>query len=256
MSRTLLLGSISARRRHTRTCPARADAAFRHSRTSLPGFGHSIRSSRTQVRPCRHRSVRWCQSGRRSYQLRSCAVLGRIEASRIEKPFLVPLPSGKRDGLQIRFLRRPWQQGWSELRIRIQCGRVAHPARTFDDRNSPATRGFYRRYDLADRVPMASPQIYAGALPAGEKPIERFDMGGREIGNMDIISHSRAVARVVIDAINLNGGFPALRCSDNKRNEVGLRYVILADLAIGIGPRGVEIAQAHIADAVSPTVPG
>ncbi len=121
----------------------------------------------------------------------------RANASRTTELSLVPCPCRPHDILQIRRQRSPPQQGLCELRIGNQYGRIACSAWAFNDRNLAADR-LDRRNDLADRVSATGAQIYADAFPSSEEAIERLHMGGREIGDMDIISYCRAIARVVM----------------------------------------------------------
>jgi len=169
--------------------------------------------------------------------------------------FLVPVPSGTHDSEQIGFPGPPSQQGLAKLWVGNQRRRIAWPARTLADRNAPAADRFDGRNHIADRVTTTGPQIDAGARSFCEKMIERFDVSAREIADVHIIAHGRAVGRVVIGSKELKKWNLSLRRRDDERDEVGLGCVVLSDLPIGIGPGSIEVAQIHVPQAVSPLVP-
>ena len=65
-----------------------------------------------------------------------------------------------------------------------------------------------------------------------------------DVGHVYIVAHAGAVGRVVIVAEDahrhaITGG------REHQRNEVGLRVVQFPDLAVGIGARGIKVAQRH-----------
>ena len=64
----------------------------------------------------------------------------------------------------------------------------------------------------------------------------------REVADVDVVAQARAVRRRVVVAEDLEGAPPQRRV-DRARDHVDLRRVILAQLAVRVGARGIEIAQ-------------
>ena len=74
------------------------------------------------------------------------------------------------------------------------------------------------------------------------KIFERLHVRVRDIAYVNIIAHAAAIRRVVVVAENMDWGSSARGCK-HQRNEMGFRSMCLADFAVWICPRGVEITQ-------------
>jgi hypothetical protein len=75
-------------------------------------------------------------------------------------------------------------------------------------------------------------------------------VGTRQIPNVDEIADGRAIRGVVIDAEHREG-WPLTLCDlDREGDQVGFRIVPLAEVAIGIGTRHVEVAKGDPPDAI------
>ena len=74
-------------------------------------------------------------------------------------------------------------------------------------------------------------------------------MGLGQIQHMDIVTHRRAVGRVVVGAEDGEGPLLALRRLDGQGDGVGLGLVALADAALRVSAGRVEIAQGDRAKA-------
>ena len=79
--------------------------------------------------------------------------------------------------------------------------------------------------------------------------IQRPNMGVGDIRDVDIVPKAGTVGRLVIRTVDVNG-CPIERRGDHERNQVCLRIVLLADFAVRIGARGIEIAQRNPGQAI------
>jgi hypothetical protein len=68
---------------------------------------------------------------------------------------------------------------------------------------------------------MTGAQIHACAITARKKAIERFDVGRREVADVNIISNCRTIGGIVIGAEDLDRRPFALRSGDDKRRGFG-----------------------------------
>ena len=98
-------------------------------------------------------------------------------------------------------------------------------------------------HDLADRQTALRAEIERPELAAVAQVIQRAHMRIGKVGDMDVVAHGRAVRRRIVGAEDFQRRRDAERRLDRQRNEMGFRIVVLADLAIGIGARGVEVPQ-------------
>src|SRR5687767_8158956 len=80
-------------------------------------------------------------------------------------------------------------------------------------------------------------------------------MGGGKIADVDVIPYRCTVGGIVISTEDLDRGCPALGRSYDEREEMRLRCVLLADLAVGVGAGSIEIAQSDVAQSISAVVP-
>src|SRR4029079_10753441 len=72
--------------------------------------------------------------------------------------------------------------------------------------------------------------------------LEREHVRRREVGHMDVVAKTGTVRRVVVRAVDRKGRAAEGRV-DRPRNDVDLGVVILAEVAVRIGARSVEVAQ-------------
>ena len=86
--------------------------------------------------------------------------------------------------------------------------------------------------DRAHRQAGAGAEIARHAGAAGLQITQRRDVGGGEIGDMDIVADTGAIRGRVIGAENLQGRMGAEHGADRERDQMGLGIVILAQLAV------------------------
>jgi len=77
----------------------------------------------------------------------------------------------------------------------------------------------------------------------------------RQITDVHVIPHGRAVGGVVVVPKDFDCWTAPLRRGDDKRNEMRLGCVILAEFAIGIGTGCIKIAQTRVTKPIRPLVP-
>ena len=76
-------------------------------------------------------------------------------------------------------------------------------------------------------------------------------MGGRKVGNMDIVPDARPVGRGIIISENAYGvALPQRNLHDNGY-QMSFGAVVFADIPADMGARGVKIPQGCIFDSVS-----
>ena len=71
-----------------------------------------------------------------------------------------------------------------------------------------------------------------------------------QVGDVDVVAHAGAVAGRVVGAVERKRGAQARRRLERDGDQVGLGLVTLAEVALGIGAAGVEVAQRRPAQAV------
>ena len=96
---------------------------------------------------------------------------------------------------------------------------------------------------LPDRPATPGTKIERRTLRAIEQRPHRFDMSIRKIGYVDVITDTGAVGGGIIVAENREALLFSGRRIKEERNDMRLGDVTLADLAIGIGTRGIKITQ-------------
>ena len=94
------------------------------------------------------------------------------------------------------------------------------------------------------------PRLIAWLSCPGAEPAEGPHVGVGQVGDMDVVAHRGAVGRRVVGPEDLRPPARPQRRADDERNQVRLGIVILADLAVGIGAGGVEVAEAAYRQAV------
>src|SRR5262249_12764353 len=98
-------------------------------------------------------------------------------------------------------------------------------------------------------------EMDADAWRTYEEVFHRTHMSGGKIADMYIVAHRGPVVGVVIGTEYLDCRVYALRSGDHQRDQVSLRRMIFAELAIGIGARRVEISQTDVTHPVGSFVP-
>ena len=97
--------------------------------------------------------------------------------------------------------------------------------------------------DLADRITAAVAQIIGRIASAIEQGLQRQQVRPGEVGDMDIVAQAGTVRRGVILA-EYPDRFPLARGHlEHQGNQVGFGPVAFSDVAVGVGARGVEVAQ-------------
>ena len=154
----------------------------------------------------------------------------------------MPRPRGADDRVDVGEPRRPVQLGASLARRRVENGRIAGTPRRDRPGHSAAGDPPDRVDDFADRVRAARPQVVRRRLVSLDGSFERLDVGVGEIAHVDVIAKAGAVRRRVVVAEHLQGA-AAGDSVERTRDDVNLRRVILADLAVRIRARRVEVAE-------------
>jgi hypothetical protein len=93
-----------------------------------------------------------------------------------------------------------------------------------------------------DRIALRIGQVERATRATGQEVFERADMRIGNIRHMDIIADAGAVRHFVVVAIDSHWS-PITRGGEYARDQMGLRIMRLSDVTIGVGARGVEIAQ-------------
>ncbi len=135
-----------------------------------------------------------------------------------------------------------------------EFGRIPGSPRHFAPRYRPPGDPLDRGNHLAHRRAVPGAEIEGDAL-AALQVIERAHMRVGQVGDMDVIADRRAVRRRIVDPVDLDRIAAAQRGTQHARDQMSFRVVVLADLAICVGARRVEVAQRRIAQIISLGVP-
>jgi len=98
---------------------------------------------------------------------------------------------------------------------------------------------------LSDRPASPGTKIERRTFRAIERRPYRLDVSIRKIGYVDVVTDTSAVGGGIIVAENREALPLSGRRIKQERNDMRLGNVTLADLAIGIGTRGIKITQRH-----------
>jgi sporulation protein YlmC with PRC-barrel domain len=129
-----------------------------------------------------------------------------------------------------------------------QDRRIAGPARSGIDADRPAGDGLREVDNLPDRIALRIRQIAGATRVTVEKIFESAHVRVGNVHDVDVVADAGAVRRIVVGPEHIDGAAVAGRC-EGERNEVRLRIMGLADLAVRVGACGVEVAQRHRAQA-------
>ena len=140
-------------------------------------------------------------------------------------------------------------------RVRHQHRRIAGPPPDLADRHRAAGRLLHRGDHLPHRAaaPGAEVQVEAGRSLAERRQGQQVCLS--QVEDVNVVSHRGAVRRGVVGPEDRQRIAATVRRLDRQRDEVRLRRMILADVAVGIGAGGVEVAQRRVAEAVGLSVP-
>ncbi len=178
------------------------------------------------------------------HQLRARARLARRAGPRGRDALGHPAPSTIDDDIQTGVARRPIQGASRKRGVGDQGRRIALATGRGLDGDGAAGDALGRGDHILDAGTLACPEIVggeAGVAAAGK----RRDVGGGEVGDMDVVPNAGSVRRVVILAVDLDVRFEPERGLKDKGQQVRLGIMLLTDLAIEVGASGVEIAQGH-----------
>jgi hypothetical protein len=80
-------------------------------------------------------------------------------------------------------------------------------------------------------------------LGFGDQPLEREQMGGGKVGDVDIVANAGAVGRVIVGAVDFDMAALAGRRLDRDLDQMGGAGGRLAGPPVRIGAGDVEVAQ-------------
>ena len=160
------------------------------------------------------------------------------------------------DRLKVGQASAPAEKLGREARIGDERRRVAGPPRDLAARNRAAADRLGRPNHLADRVAAAGAEVQRRAFAARRRDARaRADAPRRDPGHgCSRGSPSRPGSGNRFRRSRYGGRCPSAVCRTSGI-EMGLRIVQLADLAVGIGAGGVEVAQRDRAQAIGLAVP-
>ena len=162
----------------------------------------------------------------------------------------VPGPGGGDDGVDVRVLHLPPELGHGLGRVRIQRGRIAGATRGERVRHLETADLLHRADHFEDGGGLARAEVVE-ALRAGRLKLrEDRDVCAAQVVDVDVVAQAGAVRRRVVVAKDLQGWAASGGRIDRQRDKVRLGIMVLADRAIGRGPRGVEVAKGGKAQAV------
>src|ERR1700730_9878403 len=97
----------------------------------------------------------------------------------------------------------------------------------------------------------AGSEIESHGDAAAIEMLQPLHMGLRQIVHMDVVTHTSAVRRGVLVSEDFERRTLTANRFESGRDQVSLGRVHLADGALFICPRRIEIAKAHIAQTIS-----
>lgn len=113
----------------------------------------------------------------------------------------------------------------------------------------PVTRS-HRSDDLPNREAASGADIDHDTVAAAEQVPDGGDVSTREIGDVDVVAYGGSVRGRVVVTEDGDLVQTAHRGEDRPRDEIGLGFVALVDLAVGVAAASVEVPQSHRAQAV------
>ena len=154
----------------------------------------------------------------------------------------VPAPRVAHDGVEIGVLRRPAQVLANPLRRCIQHGGIAGTPWRRAPRQRFAGDPLHRGNHVLHRRRTLGANVVAGGRSALRKSCKRPNVGIRQIGDMNVVAQTGSVGCRIVLSEDLDRTASRRRL-ERARDDVNLRRMILAKLALGIGAGGVEVPQ-------------
>ena len=161
-----------------------------------------------------------------------------------------PAPRVLDDHVEIGEARPPAEHLRRPARVRHQRGRIAGPPADLAKRNRSPRHPSDRRDDGTHRLSVPRSEIEPQGAVARAQAIQRAQVGLRQVDDVNVVADGRAVGRRVIGGEDLKRVPRAARGVDRQRDQVRLGVVVLADLRVGIGARGVEVAEGGVTEIV------
>ncbi len=162
----------------------------------------------------------------------------------------VPVPGGFEDGFDGGVLDAPVEFGLGFAGVGVEGGRVAGAAGFFDGGDFLAGDFFGGVDDFADGGGGAGAEVVEEGLAGLFEFFEYGDVGAAEVVDVDVVAEAGAVGGRVIGAEDFDVFAFAEGDVEDEGNEVGFGGMVFADLAVGGGSGGVEIAEGGGAEAV------
>ena len=145
----------------------------------------------------------------------------------------VPIPGGLDDVFQLLKARPPAELSTDLVGRRHQHRRVSGSARPLVNRDAQPRHFLDGADHLAHTVAFAGAEIVTKA-DARTEPLQGYEVGFRQILDVNVVAHASAVWSWVVVAKHLNRRPPALGCLDDDRDEVCFWIVILADRSVRV----------------------
>jgi hypothetical protein len=134
---------------------------------------------------------------------------------------------------------------------RIEDRRIAGSPRRQRPRHGAADGAGDAVNHFAYRMRMPGAEIVDAGPADFDDRLQRLQVRVGEVRHVDVVAQARPVRRGIVVAEHLQR-VPAGRRVDGARNQMDLRGMILADVAVGIRAGGVEVAQRHGTNIVGP----
>src|SRR5688572_7952333 len=170
--------------------------------------------------------------------------LSRLPGITLQAP--LPVERGAHDGVQLVVLRRPLEQLAHAVALGDQAGRVARAARLFADVEFGAGDALHAVEYLAHAVAMPVTHVGRERIAAGPQVIQGVEMRAGEIGDVNVVAYAGAVRGRVVRAEHRQLTALADRVFGRHLDEQRGLGRGLADAALGVRTRDVEVAQHHV----------
>ena len=155
-----------------------------------------------------------------------------------------PLPCGFHNGPGILAPGFPAEDFLGFCRIGDQAGWISFPAGAVADGNLLPGDFFSGFQDFPDGKPQAGTQVEALRGASLHQVVHGFQVGVRQVVHVDVVPDAGAVRSIIIRPENFNVFLLPGQRQQNVGNEVGFRFMALAQLSIRVCACGVEVAQA------------
>ena len=166
----------------------------------------------------------------------------------------MPVPGAADDGFEGIILRFPAEFASDLVAISDKYGQVARSAGGGEGRDR-VPGDFARRFDdLEHGIAAAAAEVVDAAAPVG-KCLERQDMRPRQIKDMHVVADAGAIGCVVIGAVDFDRVTLPQGDLQDERDQMRFGIMRLADMPVGVGTTGIEVAQAAVFYAVEPIHP-